>query len=108
MKSGTATMHSGTNSIGITSGQCKEITVIGNILAAFVLSFSLMFSSNAFGAVDLIKCRSSDNLQEYNELHQMIKEGSKSLEYDLGITSLCIGKEEEAMPIYKKLPIQDT
>lgn len=102
MKLGRVTMCLGNHSIDIKSSQ-YNVTTIKNILKVFVLSFSLMFSLNSFGAIDLIHCTSDENLKEYNEIHQRIKKSSEILYvYDLGIVSLCIGKEGEGMSHLQK------
>ncbi len=74
-----------------------------NFVQVFVLSFGLLFSSNAFAAGDLITCTSDDNLIEYNDLHKLIKKSSNiALVYNLAITSLCLGKKNEGMAHLQK------
>ena len=74
-----------------------------SFVTIFVLSFGLLFSSNAFAAVDLIACNSNHNLKEYGDLHKLIKKISNiSLVYNLAITSLCLGKSAEGMSHLQK------
>ena len=87
-------MYLGNKSIGI-KPDLYGVTTVKNVLKAFILSFSLMFSLNSFGVVDLIRCKSHYNLEKYNELHQRIKKNPRITSiYNLGIVSLCLGKEE--------------
>ena len=81
----------------------KAGSTIKSFMKVFVLSFSLLFSLNAFSVGDLIICGSHNNLEGYNELHKLIKNNSGSaLVYSLAITSLCIGKEAEGMSHLQK------
>ena len=81
----------------------KAGSTIKNFVKVFVLSFGFLFSLNAFSVGDLISCTSDDNLNEYNELHQLIKKSSNiALVYNLAITSLCLGKTNEGMSHLQK------
>ena len=72
-------------------------------LAVLLVGIGFVFASNSFGTVNLLKCTSGENLERYNELHQRIKRSSALLYvYNLGLVSLCIGKEDEGMAHLQK------
>ena len=67
-------------------------------LAVLLVGIGFVFASNSFGTVDLFKCDSNDTLERYKKLHQLIKRKPRITSvYNLGIISLCIGKEAEGM-----------
>ncbi len=82
----------------------KSGSAVKNFMKVFlvtpfiVLSFSLLFPSNSFGAVDLIKCSSVYTLAKYKSTKQKIETRKKLFYvYNLGVISLCLGKEAEGM-----------
>ena len=73
-------------------------TAIKFALAALVLSSSYLFAPGAHGAVDLVKCGSSDLLEKYNQTKIKIQTRQKLFYvYNLGVVSLCLGKEDEGL-----------
>ena len=87
---------------GSTSDGGKRI-IPKSIAKVFVLSFGLLFSSNALAVGDVLVCNSSHTLERYNTLHDLIKNDSDvSLVYNLAKTALCLGKKNEGMSHLQK------
>ena len=72
-------------------------------LVAAAMCAGLLFSGNAWmqtanGAVDIIRCSSGYTLDKYNKTKEKIEARKKLFYvYNLGIISLCLGKEAEGM-----------
>ena len=70
---------------------------------AAAMCAGLLFSGDAWmqtadGAVDIIRCKSHYNTEKYVELHQRIEKNPRVTSiYNLGIVSLCMGKETEGL-----------
>ena len=87
---------------GLRRLQCKEEQMKRTVtypLTMFFLSFALAVSFNVSAAgKDVLRCSSSDNINEYNDLQDLIQNSPKLfLMNNLSIVSLCIGKEREGM-----------
>ncbi len=65
-------------------------------LAVLFIGIGFVFASNSFGTVELIKCSSSYTLDKYKQTKKKINEKLFYV-YNLGIISLCLGKEAEGM-----------
>ncbi len=79
---------------------CMKVFLVSPFI---VLSFSLLFPSNSFGAVDLIKCSSGYTLDKYESTKERIETRKKLFYvYNLGVISLCLGKEAEGMANLQK------
>ena len=58
----------------------------------------LELAASVGSAVDIIHCNEADTLEEYQELHEMMRKYPDIITtYNLGITSLCIGKIPEGV-----------